>query len=140
MYFSNLVFLLNCFLITPFINTALFLANIGSFLGTIVLLALNPEFPYANFKERIPISNPIFNSILIVMHAVPLYLFYERQTLRETFEPKVIGATGLAFLVYFMAVRHELPLLYGVSAELLGKLALFMLGLFLGVHVIFFRK
>ena len=138
MYFSNLVFVLNFFRITPFINTTLYLGNIGSLFGILVLLSINPDFPFVNFKNWMPLSNGVFNVVLVFMHLFPIYIFRKRQTLRETFSPKIIAALTLAFLVYFILVQNEIALLYGVSAEIMGSMAVCMLLFFLGVHAIFF--
>ena len=138
MYFSNLVFVLNFFRITPFINTTLYLGNIGSLFGILVLLSINPTFPFVNFKNWIPLSIGVFNVVLVFMHLFPIYIFRKRQTLRETFSPKIIAALTLAFLVYFILVQNEIALLYGVSAEIMGSMAVCMLLFFLGVHAIFF--
>lgn len=140
MYFSNLVFVLNLFRITPFVNTALYLGNIASLLGILVLLSINPDFPFVNFKNWMPLSNGVFNVVLVFMHLFPIYLFRKRQTLRETFSLKSIAALTLAFLLYFILVQNEIALLYGVSAEIMGALAVCMLLFFLGVRAIFFWK
>jgi len=137
MYFSNLVFVLNFFRISPFVNTALYLGNIASLVGICVLLMINPKFPFVNFKKGITMSNDVFNAILVAMHFFPIYLFRERQTLGETFSLRSIAALSGAFLAYFIAVMNEIPLLYGVSAKTMAKLAVFILLLFLGVHAIF---
>ena len=140
MYFSNIVFVLNFFRITPFVNTVLYLANLGSLLGVVVVLLLNPSGIYVNFKKWVPLSNGVFNAILVAMHVFPVYFFRERQTLRETFAPNTIATAGAAFLAYFMVVKHEIPALYGLRAAIFGLMALCLGLLFLGVHVIFFWK
>ena len=140
MYFSNLVFVLNVFRITPFVNTALYLGNIASLLGILVLLSINPAFPYVNFKNWMPLSNGVFNVVLVFMHLFPIYIFRKRQTLRETFSTKSVAALTLAFLLYFILVQNEIALLYGVSAEIMAALAVCMLLFFLGVRAIFFWK
>lgn len=139
MYFSNWAFFLNFFQMTPFINTTLYLANIAALLGISGLLLLNPTFPYVTFKSM-PLSNEAFNAGLIAMHTVPLYLFRDRQTLAETFEADVMGALTAVFVVYLIAMNRYIPALYGLSAEKMAVLALFLLFLFLGVHVLFFWK
>jgi hypothetical protein len=139
MYFSNLAFFLNFFPMTPFINTTLYLGNLAALLGISGLLLLNPSFPYVTFTSM-PLSNSAFNAAMIAMHAIPLYLFRARQTLAETFEADVIGALTAVFLVYFAAMYRHIPALYGLSAEKMVVLALFLLFLFLGVHVLFFWK
>ena len=134
MYFSNIVFVLNCFKITPFVNTALYLGNIGALLGVVVLLWVNPSFPYT--QVQIPLSNLGFNAALVAGHAVPVYLFRARQTLRETFQPNVIGAMTLFFLVYFIIFKHKLRTLYAVSPAFFVKLAAAIGVLFLGITII----
>ncbi len=133
MYFSNIVFVLNCFKITPFVNTALYLGNIGALLGVVVLLWVNPSFPYV-YYQGIPLSNEAFNAALVAGHAVPVYLFRARQTLRETFQPKVIAAAALFFLVYFAVFRRKLRALYAVSPAFMLKMAVCIGSLFLGIH------
>jgi len=140
MHFSKIVFGLNFFRITPFVNTVLFLGNIGSLLGILVLLMINPTFPFVNFKAWIAMSQGVFNAILVFMHLLPIYLFRKRQTLREIFEIKSIAAISVAFLVYFILVHNEIPVLYGVLAKHFAVLAVSVLLLFLGVHAIFFYK
>jgi hypothetical protein len=133
MYFSNIVFALNCLRITPFVNTALYLGNIGALLGVVVLLWVNPSFPYVHY-QGIPLSNEAFNAALVAGHAVPVYLFRARQTLRETFQPNVIGAMALFFLVYFAVFRRKLRTLYAVSPAFFLKLAAAIGVLFLVIH------
>ena len=116
----------------------MYLGNIGSLFGILVLLSINPDFPFVNFKNWMPLSNGVFNVVLVFMHLFPIYIFRKRQTLRETFSPKIIAALTLAFLVYFILVQNEIALLYGVSAEIMGSMAVCMLLFFLGVHAIFF--
>ena len=140
MYFSNLVFALNLFRITPFVNTALYLGNIGAFVGTLLLLTMNPGFPYVNFQSWLPLSNQAFNAVLIAAHAVPVYAFRARQTLQETFSPDIITTMALAFTAYLALFYREMPLLYGQSAATIAKLFVFIFLMFLGVHVIFFWK
>ena len=140
MYFSNIVFVLNCFQITPFVNTALYLGNIGALLGIILLLSMNPAFPYVNFETWMPVSNGEFNVILVAMHVFPVYVFRERQSMLETFAPKTIAAISAAFLVYLFVVKREIPRLYGVLVEILAKMAFFIFLLFLGFGAILFWK
>ena len=140
MYFSNLVFFFNLFQITPFVNTALYLGNIGAFVGTLLLLAMNPAFPYVTFKNWVPLSNEAFNAVLITAHAVPVYAFRARQTLQETFSPDIITTMALAFMAYMAMFYREMPMLYGQSAATIAKLFLFIFLMFLGVHVLLFWK
>ncbi len=139
MYFSNLVFFFNCFPITPFINTTLYLGNIASLLGISVLMILNPAVLYVYFNS-VPMSKEGFNAVIIAMHVAPLYLFRGRQTLSATFEPDVIAALAATLFAYFLALNRYIPKLYGVSAETFGQMAVFMFFMFLGVHVLFFWK
>jgi len=139
MYFSNLVFFLNFFPITPFINTTLYLGNIAALLGVSVLLLLNPAFLYVHFNS-VPLSKEAFNAAMIAMHAVPVYLFRARQTVAATFELDVIGALAATFLAYFIVMWRFIPELYWLSAATLGQMVVFLLFLFLGVHVLFFWK
>jgi len=139
MYFSNLVFFFNCFPLTPFINTTLYLGNIAALLGISLLLLLNPAFPYSTFSW-VPVSNAVFNAGMVALHAVPVYLFRTRQPLAAVYEPDVIAALAVTFLAYFLAMNRYIPALYGLSAETLGKLAVFLFFMFLGVHVLFFWK
>jgi hypothetical protein len=137
MYFSNLVFALNLFRITPFVNTALYLGNIASLIGFLVLLNLNPEFLYVNFKE-LPVSKSLFNGILVVLHVFPVYMFRERQTLRETFAPNTIAALAGLFLLYLFTFKSKIKVLYGISVETMAKMAVGMGLFFLAVGAIFF--
>ena len=140
MHFSKLVFAFNFIPITPFVNTALYLGNIGSLFGILVLLSINPTFPFVNFKNWMPLSIEVFNAILVFFHLLPIYIFRHRQTLCQTFSPKSIATISAAFLVYFIILKNEMPLLYGVSIEIIGALAVSMLLFCLGVHAIFFWK
>ena len=99
----------------------------------VVLLWVNPSFPYV-YYQGIPLSNEAFNAALVAGHAVPVYLFRARQTLRETFQPKVIAAAALFFLVYFAVFRRKLRALYAVSPEFMLKMAVCIGSLFLGIH------
>ena len=140
MHFSKLVFFFNMFRITPFINTALYLANIGAFVGSLLLLAMNPGFPYVNFSSWLPLSNEAFNAVLVAFHVVPVYAFRSRQTLQETFSLDVILTMGVVFMAYLTMFYRDMPLLYGLPAATIVKMFAFMFLLFLGVHVIFFWK
>ena len=140
MHFSKLVFFLNLFRISPFVNSALYLANIGAFIGSILLLAMNPGFPYMNFSSWLPLSNEVFNAVFVAMHVVPLYAFRARQTLQETFSLDVILTLGMAFMVYLTTFYRDMPLLYGLHADTIVKMFVFVFLLFLGVHLIFFGK
>jgi len=140
MYFTNITFALNCILITPFLSTVLYLCNISAFIGTLILLTANPNFPYVEFKDMVPISLWLFNFILIAVHFIPLYLFHDRQSLRETFAPRVIAGTGAAFLMYFLVFKHKLKQFYGLEVETQGKLSLFLFLLYWGVHIFFFLE
>ena len=135
MYFSNIVFVLNCFKITPFVNTALYLGNIGALLGVAVLLFVNPSFPYTT-QVQPWMSNQSFNAALVAGHAVPVYLFRARQTLRETFQPEVIAAAALFFLVYFITFKNKLRTLYAVSPAFFVKLAAAIGVLFLALGLV----
>ena len=140
MHFSKLVFFLNVFRISTFVNTAFYLANIGAFFGSILLLAMNPGFPYVNFQSWLPLSNEVFNALLVAFHVVPVYAFRARQTLQETFSLDIILTMGAAFTAYLALFYREMPLLYGQSAATIVKMFVFMFLMFLGVHVIFFWK
>jgi len=140
MYFTNIAFVLNCIFFTPFLNAILYLCNISAFIGTLILLTLNPHFPYVEFKDMIPISLGLFNFILIAVHLIPLYLFGYRQTLRETFAPRVIAGAGAAFLMYFLVFKHKLKQFYGLEAETQGKLSLCLFLLYWVVHVFYFLE
>jgi hypothetical protein len=137
LYFSNLVFVFNCFQITPFINTTLYLGNIGSLLGTLIMLSINPGFPYVTF-QNISMSNAVFNFMLVVLHLIPVYIFRKRQTLRETFAPKTIAAIAVVFLAYFIFAEKKLQALYGMPSQFMGKMAVFIGLFFLGVHNAFY--
>ena len=141
MYFTNIVFALNCFPISFFLNTVLYLCNISAFLGTLILLTLNPLVPYVEFKRvfaAFPVPIWLFNLSLIALHIVPLYAFRERQTLRETFAPKVIAATGMAFLAYYLMFKHRIKQLYGLEPETQGKMSLWLFLMFWVVYVFLF--
>jgi hypothetical protein len=138
MYFTNITFAFNCFPITFFINTVLYLCNISAFLGTLILLTINPMFPYLEFKHVFPAPLWLFNLILIAVHFVPLYAFRERQTLRETFAPSVIAATGMAFLTYYLLFQHRIKQFYGLEPETQGKLSLCLFLLYWVAYVILF--
>lgn len=138
MYFTNITFALNCFPITFFINTVLYLCNISAFLGILLLLTINPLFPYVEFKHVFPAPLWLFNLILIGIHVVPLYAFRERQTLRETLAPNVIAATGMAFLTYFLAFRHRIKQFYGLEPETQGKLSICVFLLYWAAYVLLF--
>jgi hypothetical protein len=140
MHFSKLVLFFNIFRITPFINTALYLANIGALFGSILLLTMNPGFPYVNFNSWLPLSNEVFNAILIAAHAAPVYAFRARQTVQETFSLDVILTIGVAFMAYLTMFYRDMPLLYGLKADIIVKMFVFTFLMFLGVHVIFFWK
>jgi len=140
MHFSKIVFFFNIFRITPFVNAALYLANIGALFGSLLLLTMNPGFPYANFSSWFPLSNGGFNAILIALHAVPVYAFRARQTVQETFSLDVILTIGAVFMAYLTMFYRDMPLLYGLQADTIAKMFVFTFLLFLGVHVIFFWK
>lgn len=140
MYFTNISFILNCFLIHPFLSAVLYLCNISAFLGTLLLLTINPLFPYVEFKDVFPAPLWLFNFILIAVHFIPLYLFRERQTLEETFSPAVIAGAGFAFFLYYAVFKHKLQQFYGLPAETQGKLSLCLFLLFWGVYIILYYK
>ena len=140
MYFTNITFVLNLIRMTPFLNAILYLCNISAFLGTLMLLTLNPQFPYVEFKNMIPMSLGLFNFILIAVHVIPLYLFGYRQTLRETFAPRVIAGAGAVFLMYFLVFKQKLKQFYGLEVETQGKLSLCFFLLYWGVHVFYFLE
>lgn len=140
MHFSKLVFFFNMFRISPFVNTALYLANIGALIGSILLLAMNPGFPYVNFQSWLPISNEVFNALLVALHVVPVYAFRAHQTLAQTFSLDIILTMGMVFTAYLALFYREMPLLYGLPAATIVKMFVFMFLMFLGVHVIFFWK
>ena len=140
MHFSKLVFFFNIFRISPFVNTALYLANIGALIGSLLLLAMNPGFPYVNFKSWLPLSNAAFNALLVAFHVVPVYAFRARQTLQQTFSPDIIFTMGMVCMAYLTVFYRKMPLLYGLPAATIVKMFVFMFLMFLGVHVIFFWK
>jgi len=96
-FYSNIMTVANFFQMTPLVNTALYLSNILCFFGHLLFYVTNPL--HLGFLTRdIPFMNMVptnlTNMLNHVWHALPVYLFRNRQTLADTFSvPSILLAT-----------------------------------------------
>lgn len=127
--FSNIAIFLNFFKISPDINSMLYLCNVLAFAATLVMLYLNPLFQYERALERIHFAGTVtvFNLFIIVWHALPVYLFRNRQTLHELFMPKIIVGALAMWLIYFVVMYKYLYLFYSLApSKMIALAALFL--------------
>jgi hypothetical protein len=140
--FSNIVFFLNFFKINHAINTMLYLASISALLATIGMLYLNPTFQRDRAQKHYQVALPLlaFNVGLIGWHALPVYLFRKRQTLRQLVEPRIIAGALMMWVIYFMVMsKKNIDWLYSLSPTHWVILCAALLVLYGSIHVFLSR-
>jgi hypothetical protein len=113
--FSTLAFILNAFVIHPTINLALYLLNIFSFIGILVITYADPFFIYNKFKIYPWIENmksKLFNVFNIGYHVLPIYLFSHRNSLKDVFSMENILNSAFFIILYFLFFYNHLENIY----------------------------
>jgi hypothetical protein len=113
--FSILVFVLNAFVIHPKINRALYLLNILSFIGSLIMTYSFPFFLYNKFKIYPFVQNmniDLFNIINVGYHIIPIYLFSHRNSLKDVFSIENIFISAFFIILYLLLFYNNLKNTY----------------------------
>ena len=104
-FFSNIVIVLNCFLMTHAVNTALYLSNWMCFVGWIWVCLKNP-LHVVTISRGIPFLNTLpltaMHLVYQLLHIIPLYFFRKRQTLKEVLSTQSFLIASVLFLSYLV--------------------------------------
>jgi hypothetical protein len=136
---SVLSFILNVFMIHPKVNVALYLLNILSLLGIIVILFANPFFIFNKFNYLPIIENMnviTFNIIITLLHVIPIYLFTHRNKLQEVFSLETIYNSIIIIFIYLFLFYNNLENIYPLNIQQLLIMCFSFYILFLGIHYI----
>jgi hypothetical protein len=136
-YYSNWMTVLNFFPMTHTVNTALYLTNWCCFFGNFYLMFYNPKhIPFLTrdlpwLSTLPPAVTHVLNNL---WHVLPLYLFRNRQTLKETIAISSVLLSALFFFVYAVGMpESDIVKLYDVTKE-----QLLVMGVAMGPAVIVF--
>jgi hypothetical protein len=136
---SALSFIFNIFIIHPKVNVALYLLNILSLLGIIVMLFANPFFIF-NKLNYLPIIENInvitFNIIITLLHVIPIYLFAHRNKLQEVFSLKTIRNSIIIIFIYLFLFYRNLENIYPLNIQQLIVMCISFYILFVAFHYV----
>lgn len=123
--FSSIVFILNIFLLDHTFNTALYFCNIMSFVIASVIILMYPDFLFDTYKDLFfgYLGKTTINIVGTIAHALPVYLFKDRQNLSELLEPTIIIYSFMFLLTYYIIFKKKLSIVYPASETELYYLA-----------------
>lgn len=138
--FSNLVFVLNAFIIHPKVNIALYLLNILSFIGILIITYKEPLFIYNKFKIYPFIENMksnLFNIFNIGYHVIPLYLFSHRNSLKDVFSIENILISSIFVMLYAVLFFNNMKNIYPFNLQQLFIMSCSIYLGFIIIHLLF---
>jgi len=138
--FSILVFVLNAFVIHPKINIALYLLNILSFIGSLIMTYTFPFFLYNKFKIYPFVQNMnsnLFNIINVGYHIIPIYLFSHRNTLKDVFSMENILNSVFFIIVYLLFFYNHLKNIYPFNINQLFTMICSIYAGFILIHLLY---
>jgi hypothetical protein len=114
---SALVAVANIFNFTHEINTVLYFSIVMSFFIFTAIIFINPTTLYKTTKNIFfgYLNADEINALGILLHALPVYLFKDRQSFRELLKPRIIFYSAAVSLLYYIIFRNMLNQLYGVK-------------------------
>ena len=123
--------LVNLFIIFNYnnnrIHNILYLSSSLALIGFCIMITLYPTYFYKKYNWILNTNLIIFNLILIFIHVLPLYLFYNKHQInKHNIEITVID-TLVLLLLYYILVRHKLHNVYPLNEIQLFYLVIFIL-------------
>jgi hypothetical protein len=115
--YSVLVSVANILHFTHEINTTLYFSIILAFVIITAMLFIKPTAIYESTKNIFfgHLNVAGVNALTILVHALPIYLFKDRQKLKELLKPNIIFYSACMSLLYYLLFRDILQEIYSIN-------------------------